>query len=253
MGAVLNGLAAHGGFRVFGGTFLVFSDYLKPAIRLSALMQLPVVYVFTHDSIGLGEDGPTHQPIEQLAGLRAIPGLTVIRPADANETALAVEAALDASGPVVLALSRQDLPVLDPATLDLAGSIVDEGEEATIVAAGSEVHLAREARDLLAEDGISVRVVSLPSWELFRVRPAAERAQLLPPQRPTVAVEAGATQGWSEFAHDTVGIDRFGVSAPAADAYDHLGVTATVVAERVRRLLEQHDRSSSGPSARTRG
>jgi transketolase len=245
MGAVLNGLAAHGGFRVFGATFLVFSDYVKPAIRLSALMQLPVVYVFTHDSIGLGEDGPTHQPIEQLAGLRAVPGLTVIRPADANETALAVEAALDASGPVVLALSRQDLPVLDPATLDLAGSIVDEGDHATVVAAGSEVHLARDARDLLAEDGISVRVVSLPSWELFRARPAAERAQLLPRQRPTVAVEAGATQGWSEFAHDTVGIDRFGVSAPAAQAYAHLGVTATVVADRIRALLDQTDGSTA--------
>lgn len=237
MGAMLNGMAAHGGLRVFGATFLAFSDYCRPAIRLAALMQLPVVFVFTHDSIGLGEDGPTHQPIEHLAALRAIPGLTVLRPADANETALAWAAALEASGPTVLVLSRQSLPVLDPDRLDLAGAVVAPGEDAAIVATGSEIEIALAARDLLAADGITARVVSLPSWELFRHRPPEERETILPPHLPTVAVEAASPQGWCEFADATVGLTRFGVSAPAPQAYTYLGITPAAVADRLRALL----------------
>ncbi len=236
MGAVLNGLAAHGGVRPFGATFLVFSDYLKPAIRLSALMQLPVVYVFTHDSIGLGEDGPTHQPVEQLASLRATPGLTVLRPADAHETAAAIDTALELDGPVAVILSRQKLPALTTDRLDMAGRIVADGGDAAIVATGSEVEIALEARDLLAADGVAARVVSLPSWELFRARPVAEREQLLPPGLPTVAVEAASSQGWCEFADEVVALDRFGASGTADALYEQLGITAEAVASRVRGL-----------------
>ncbi|MFU8840623.1 MAG: transketolase [Nitriliruptoraceae bacterium] len=236
MGAMLNGLAAHGGFRPFGATFLVFSDYVKPAIRLSALMQLPVLYIFTHDSIGLGEDGPTHQPVEQLAALRATPGLTVLRPADANETALALRTALTLAGPVALVLSRQALPRLAPEHLDAAGSVVADGADAVLVATGSEVAVALEARELLAGEGVAARVVSLPSWELFRARPPAERSRLLPPGIPTVAVEAASPQGWHEFADAVVGLDRFGASGAAAALYEHLGITAEAVAAAVRAL-----------------
>jgi len=239
MGAVLNGLAAHGGFRPFGATFLVFSDYVKPAIRLSALMQLPVLYVFTHDSIGLGEDGPTHQPIEQLASLRATPGLTVLRPADANETAAAVRTAVELDGPVVLVLSRQKLPVLAGDGVDMAGRVVAEGTEAVIVATGSEVSVALAAREVLAGSGRSARVVSLPSWELFRARPPADREQLLPSGLPTVAVEAASPQGWREFADEVVGLDGFGASGAAEALYEHFELTPAAVAERVRTLLDR--------------
>ncbi len=232
MGAVLDGLAGHGGLRPFGATFLVFSDDLRPAIRLSALMQLPVLSVFTHDSIGVGEDGPTHQPIEQLAGLRATPGLTVLRPADANETATALE--LD--GPVAPILARQKLPVLPSDDPDMAGRIVAAGSDVVLVATGSEVTIALEVRDLLAAEGVAARVVSLPSWELFRARPAAERHQLLPPGVPTVAVEAASPQGWCEFADEVVAIDRFGASGAADALYAHLGITAAAVTARVRAL-----------------
>ncbi len=239
MGAVLNGLAAHGGLRPFGATFLVFSDYVKPSIRLSALMGLPVLYVFTHDSIGLGEDGPTHQPVEQLATLRATPGLTVLRPADAYETAQAVRTALELDGPVALVLSRQKLPVLDPDGVDMTGRVVADGADAVLVATGSEVAVALAARELLAADGVRARVVSLPSWELFRSRPAAERHALLPPDVPAVAVEAASSQGWCEFADEVVGLDRFGASGAAEALYEHLGVTPEATAARVRELLER--------------
>ncbi len=238
MGAILNGLAAHGGLRPFGATFLVFSDYVKPAIRLSALMQLPVLYVFTHDSIGLGEDGPTHQPIEQLAGLRAIPGLTVLRPADASETAAAVRTALELDGPVALILSRQKLPVLPVEGLDTAGRVVADGNDAAIVATGSEVSVALGAREVLASSGRSVRVVSLPSWELFRSRPSSERDALLPPDLPTVAVEAASPQGWREFADEVVGLDGFGASGAADALYEHFQLTPQAVAERIRALVD---------------
>ena len=238
MGAVINGLAAHGGLRPFGATFLVFSDYVKPAIRLSALMQLPVLYIFTHDSIGLGEDGPTHQPVEQLASLRATPGLTVLRPADTNETAAAVRAAVELDGPVALILSRQKLPVLTAEGLDMAGRVVAPGADATLIATGSEVELALAARDLLAGEGVAARVVSLPSWELFRARPAPGRDQLLPPGVPTVAVEAASPQGWCEFADEVVALDRFGASGAADALYAELGITAEAVAARVRDLMD---------------
>jgi transketolase len=238
MGAVLNGVAAHGGLRPFGATFLVFSDYLRPTLRLSALMGLPVIFVFTHDSVGMGEDGPTHQPIEHLASLRAIPGLTVYRPADGNETAAVWQAALRDTGPSALILSRQKLPSLPTDRVYVAGAVVADGNDATILATGSEVHVALEARDLLAERGFQVRVVSLPSWEAFRRRPAAERDILVPSAVPTVSVEAGASQGWHEFADVVVGVDRFGLSAAGPEALAAVGVTAEAVGRAVERALK---------------
>jgi transketolase len=241
MGAMVNGMLAHGGLRPFGATFFCFTDYFRPAIRLAAVMGLPSVWVLTHDSIGLGEDGTTHQPVEHLASLRAMPGMRVIRPADANETALAWQVALDQPGPTALVLSRQGLPVLDPDRLDVAGAVVaggNGGEVAAIVATGSEVEIALAARELLAADGLDVRVVSLPSWELFRARPRTEREAILPPGLPTVAVEAAAELGWSEFARAFVGMRGFGASAPAGELYQHFGITPEAVAAAVRGLLD---------------
>ena len=239
MGAILNGMAAHGGLRVFGATFFVFSDYLRPAIRLAALMRLPVVYVFTHDSIGLGEDGPSHQPVEHLAGLRAIPGLRVIRPADANETAQAWAQALIYDGPTALVLSRQALPVLDPGVVDVdqGAAVLRPGDDAALVATGSEVELALQTAELLEADGISARVVSLPSWEIFQDQPEAVRHRILPPGIPALAVEAASPQGWREFVDDVIGLDRFGASAPAPVLFSQLGFTPEAVAERARALV----------------
>ena len=239
MGAICNGMAAHGGFRPFCSTFFSFRDYMLEPVRLAALMELPVVFVFTHDSIGLGEDGPTHQPIEHLAGLRAMPGLRVIRPADANESAQAWAEALGHTGPSAIILSRQGLPVLDPAVLDVSkgATAVAPGDDAAIVATGSEVEVALGARDLLAAKGIAARVVSMPCMEIFRARPSAERADVLPPDLPTVAVEAASPFGWHEFADDVVGLTRFGASAPAETLYEKLGITAEAVAGRVARLM----------------
>ncbi len=215
----------------------MFSDYLRPAIRLSALMGLPVVYVFTHDSVGMGEDGPTHQPIEHLASLRAIPGLTVLRPADGNETAAAWRAALEVDGPSALVLSRQSLPALPTTRVDVAGAVIADGDQATVLATGSEVHVALAARDLLAGQDVACRVVSLPSWERFRARPVSERHILVPPGIPTVSVEAGASQGWREFADVVVGVDRFGLSAPGPEALAEVGITQQAVSEAVLGVL----------------
>jgi transketolase len=239
MGAICNGMAAHGGLRPFCSTFFSFKDYMAEPVRLAALMQLPVIFVFTHDSIGLGEDGPTHQPIEHLASLRAMPGIHVIRPADANESAQAWAEALAYEGPTALILSRQNLPVLDPKLLDVGkgATIVAEGDDATIVATGSEVEVALGARALLARSGIAARVVSMPSMELFRERPADEQEAVLPYDVPVVAVEAASPFGWHEFADDVVGLTRFGASAPAPILYQELGITAEVVADRVAELL----------------
>jgi transketolase len=239
MGAICNGMAAHGGLRPFCSTFFSFKDYMAEPVRLAALMQLPVIFVFTHDSIGLGEDGPTHQPIEHLASLRAMPGIRVIRPADANESAQAWAEALAYEGPTALILSRQNLPVLDPKLLDVGkgATIVAEGDDATIVATGSEVEVALAARDLLASKGIAARVVSMPSMELFRERPEDEQERILPYDVPVVAVEAASPFGWHEFADDVVGLTRFGASAPAPTLYQELGITAEVVADRVAELL----------------
>jgi transketolase len=239
MGAICNGMAAHGGFRPFCSTFFSFRDYMLEPIRLAALMELPVVFVFTHDSIGLGEDGPTHQPVEQLAGLRAMPGIRVIRPADANESAQAWAEAIARTGPTVIVLSRQGLPVLDPAVLDVSrgATVVAPGDAAAILASGSEVEVALGARELLASEAIAARVVSMPCMEIFRELPDAERAEVLPPELPTVAVEAASPLGWHEFADDVVGLRRFGASAPGPTLFNELGITAEAVAERVAKLL----------------
>jgi transketolase len=239
MGAICNGMAAHGGFRPYCATFFSFYDYMREPVRLAAIMQLPVVFVFTHDSIGLGEDGPTHQPVEQLAGLRALPGMRTIRPADANESAQAWRESLEHDGPTALVLSRQGLPVLDPSVVDVAAgaSVVAPGDDAAIVATGSEVEVALGARDVLSRDGIAARVVSMPSWELFRAQPAAARERILPRGLPAVSVEAAAPTGWHEFAEDVVGLTRFGASAPAPTIYRHLGFTPENVADHVRRLI----------------
>jgi transketolase len=238
MTAITNGIAAHGGLRPFAATFFCFSDYSRPALRLSAIMGLPCVWVFTHDSIGLGEDGTTHQPVEQLASLRAMPGLTVIRPADANETAQAWVAALQRGGPTALVLSRQGLTVLDPAVVDVRGAVVAPGEDCALVATGSEVEIALAARDLLAESGVHARVVSLPSFELFYERPAVERDAVLPPGMPCVAVEAASTFGWAGIADAVIGMTTFGASGKAADLYPHFGITAQAAADAARALLE---------------
>ncbi len=251
MGGILSGLALHGGLRPYGGTFLVFADYLRPAIRLAALMRLPVLYVFTHDSLAVGEDGPTHQPVEHLASLRILPGLVVLRPADATETAEAWRVALErTAGPTALILSRQNLPVLDRTRLAPAqglrqGAYVLSHEprdlEAVILASGSEVHTALAAQGLLAQGGRSVRVVSVPSWELFAAAPAEVRASVLPPGvTARVAVEAGVPFGWERFvgpAGRVIGVDRFGASAPGAVVLERYGFTAERVAAAVEELL----------------
>jgi len=240
MGAICNGMAAHGGILPFCSTFMSFRDYMVEPIRLAAMMGLRVVFIFTHDSIGLGEDGPTHQPIEHLSSMRATPGLTVIRPADANEAAQAWAEAIGRDGPTVLVLSRQGLPTLDAKLVDVSkgATVVAPGDAAAIVASGSEVEIALAARELLAKDGKSVRVVSMPCMEICRARAAAERAAVLPPDLPTVAVEAAAPTSWWEFADDVVGLTRFGASAPAEIVYQKLGITAEAVAEKVSRLLD---------------
>jgi transketolase len=252
MAACLNGLAAHGGLRPFGSTFLIFTDYCKPAIRLSALMGLPVIYIGTHDSIGLGEDGPTHQPIEQLAMLRATPNVTVIRPADATETVEAWRAALQrTAGPTVLVLSRQKLPVLDRTRLAPQSDAARGGyilldppgraPQAIVLATGAEVHLALQAVETLNAGGLAVRLVSLPSWELFDEQPEEYRRQVLPPELTArVAIEAAASFGWHRWVGDrglVMGIDHFGASAPADRLFEEFGFTAARVVTAVRSLL----------------
>jgi len=249
MCAVLNGMALHGGLRVFGGTFFIFVDYMRPAIRMSALMRLPLTFVFTHDSIGVGEDGPSHHPIEQLMMLRAIPDLTVIRPADANETLEAWRVALERPGPVALCLTRQKIPVLDRRELAPAEGLqrgayvlaaVDD-PQLLLIATGSEVTLALEAQRLLAEQQIRARVVSMPSWEIFAEQPEAYRHQVLPPSvRARVSVEAGISMGWERYLGElgeSVAIDHFSVSAPYQDLLVHFGFTAEKTAEVAVRVL----------------
>ena len=252
MGAIVNGLAAHGGFIPYGSTFLIFSDYMRPAIRLAALQKLHALHVFTHDSIALGEDGPTHQPIEQLASVRAIPGLTVIRPADANETAVAWRVAVTSKNrPVLLVLTRQDVPTLDrgkhPSANGLAqGGYVIGGAEhdkpdLILVASGSEVSLITSAAETLGRDGIKVRCVSMPSWDLFDAQPDSYRESVLPPSvTRRLAVEAGSPMGWERYvgqAGDVVAIDHFGASAPAKVLLKEFGFSADNVVARARKLL----------------
>lgn len=247
MAAAMNGIALHGGLIPFGGTFLVFTDYCRPSIRLSALMGLRVIYVMTHDSIGLGEDGPTHQPVEHLAALRAIPGLLVLRPADAVETAECWQIALAAKGPSVLALTRQNLPALrrlhSEDNLSARGGYValgGPGAAVSLVATGSEVSLAVAARELLAQQGIAANVVSMPSVELFRGQPAGYRDAVLPPGGARVAVEAAVAQGWEAILGERgrfIGMAGFGASGPYQALYRHFGITAEAVAEAAREII----------------
>ena len=249
MCAAVNGMAAHGGLIPFGSTFFCFSDYCKPAIRLAALMKIRSLFVFTHDSIGLGEDGPTHEPIEHLMMLRAVPQLTDFRPADANETAAAWRLALERTGPSFFALSRQDLPVIDPAAVDVYGGVSkgayvleDEANpQVVLMGTGSEVSVAVEAAKLLAADGIRTRVVSFPSWKIFEEQTAEYKASVLPAGVPKLAVEAGATLGWWKYVGldgDVVGLDRFGASAPGPVVLEKLGFGAANVAARARKLVK---------------
>ncbi|MCA1187655.1 MULTISPECIES: transketolase [Saccharopolyspora] len=250
MGSILNGIALHGGTRPYGGTFLIFSDYMRPAVRLAALMNAPTIYVWTHDSIGLGEDGPTHQPIEQLSSLRAIPGLSVVRPADANETAFSWKAILeDTSGPAGLALTRQGVPTLegtDAEGVAKGGYVLAEASSGTpelvIIATGSEVQLAVEARKILEADGVATRVVSMPCVEWFDRQDKAYREQVLPPSvRARVSVEAGIAQSWHRFTGDlgeNVSIEHFGASADYKTLFEKFGFTTEAVVDAARRSLE---------------
>ncbi len=255
MAACMNGMAAHGGVRPFGSTFLVFSDYMKPSIRLAAIMGLPVIYLGTHDSIGVGEDGPTHQPVEHLAMLRAIPNVVVFRPGDANETVEAWRAAIRRTdGPTVLALTRQKLPVLDRAALGAASGVQrggyvlfdpPGGVQAVIVATGSELSVALDAAVQLGAGGVRARVVSLPSWELFAAQPQDYRDAVLPPTvRARVSVEAATSFGWRRWLGDegeSVSLDHFGASAPAERLFSEFGFTAAHVADTVRRVLSRSE------------
>jgi len=252
MGAIANGLAAHGGVMPFGSTFLIFSDYMRPAIRLAALSGLHVIHVFTHDSLAVGEDGPTHQPVEQLASLRAIPNLTLLRPGDANETAVAWRIALETRGrPVLLVLTRQSVPTLDRGRYASAegvrrGAYVlsdapNAKPQLILIASGSEVGLIVGAAERLQLEGIAVRCVSMPSWDLFDELPKADRDAVLPPSvRARLAVEAGATQGWHRYVGDegeVIGVDRFGASAPGATVLHEYGFTIEHVYARAKALL----------------
>lgn len=252
MGAACSGMALHGGVRPYAATFLTFTDYARPAIRLAALMGLPVIYVMTHDSIGLGEDGPTHQPIEHLASLRAVPGLAVIRPCDANETAVAWRVAIERmGGPTMLVLTRQGLPTLERSAENEADGLArgayvvsperGDSPRAILIATGSEVQLALEAQGALAVDGVDARVVSMPSWELFREQPLSYRDSVLPAGvKARVAIEAGASMGWREWVGDAgvvLGLDRFGASAPYQEIYAHFHLTPENVAQHAKALV----------------
>lgn len=264
MAACLNGIAAHGGLRVFGSTFLVFSDYMKPAIRLAAIMRLPVIYIGTHDSIGLGEDGPTHQPVEHLAMLRAIPNLVTLRPADGEETVEAWKVAMERQdGPTMLVLTRQKLPALERKSVSAAegvrrGAYVVSDEknppDSIVIATGSEVALALDAARLLRSEGHSTRVVSMPSWELFAAQPASYRDSVLSPGvRARVAVEAAGPMGWSRWTTDDgamIGMEGFGASAPGERLYKEFKLTAEHVAERVRELLTRSSARHPGETTR---
>jgi transketolase len=254
MGAVMNGMALHGSVLPVGGTFFVFSDYMRPAVRLAALSGAHLFYSFTHDSIGLGEDGPTHQPIEHLASLRAMPGLCVVRPADANETAAAFLGALDHDGPVAFVLSRQNLTVLAQTHnrheevcrggYILAKEDETKGVDLIIVATGSEVSPALGAAESLRSDGVNVRVVSLISWEWFEKQDPNYRETVLPKDAFTLSVEAGATFGWERYADASIGIDSFGQSAPAGQLFKEFGLTSTAIAQRAKDLLRHQSTSS---------
>jgi transketolase len=269
MAGVMNGMAAHGGVIPVGGTFFIFSDYMRPAVRLAAMSGYRDIFSFTHDSVGLGEDGPTHQPVEHLASLRAMPGMRLIRPADANETAAAWRIAIGSRGPTALVLTRQNLPVLDGtdgAPVERGAYVLvdpdgDDEADLVLIGTGSEVAVCVEAATQLADAGLRTRVVSMPSWDLFAAQPDAYQDSVLPPEVPTLAVEAGASLGWERWADDSVGLDRFGASAPGAVALANLGFNPDNVAERARQLVhdlredlsESPEGSASDPSSSESG
>jgi transketolase len=250
MGAIVSGMFLHGGVRPYGGTFLVFADYMRPAIRLAALMKLPVIYVFTHDSVAVGEDGPTHQPVEHLAALRAIPNLTVIRPADATETAEAWRKAISMNDrPVALILSRQKLPILDAkqteSGVEYGGYVLADCKgkpKIILMATGAEVHITLEAQKILADKGIAVRVVNMPSWEIFEEKSSAFKNRILPPAtKHRIAVEAGISMGWERYVGPGgkfIGIDGFGASAPGGTVLKKYGFTAENIVEAALRMLK---------------
>jgi transketolase len=249
MGGVMNGLALHGGVLPVGGTFFNFSDYMRGAVRLAALSQAKVIYSWTHDSVGLGEDGPTHQPIEQLAAVRAMPGLRVVRPADANETAHAFRIAVERDGPTALILTRQAVPVLE-GTIDRADDVAkgayvlvagDDDPDVVLVGSGSEVGVCVDAAKLLDNEGIVARVVSMPSWELFQAQADDYQDAVLGWGAPVLSVEAGSSFGWARWADDSVAIDHFGASGPGADALAEFGFTPDHVANRARQLLDLNE------------
>jgi transketolase len=247
MGAVMTGMAAHGGIVPVGGTFFVFSDYMRGAVRVAAVSNVHVIYSWTHDSIGLGQDGPTHQPVEQLAAVRAMPGLRVIRPADANETAQAWRIAVDSEGPTALILSRQDLPVLAETVARAAHGVprgayvlrdaLGGSPDLVLIGTGSEVQLCLAAADRLLPRDVSARVVSMPSWELFAAQPLSYRQEVLPDGVACLAVEAASSFGWERYADDTVSIDHYGASAPGGQLLAEFGFTPDNVAERATALL----------------
>jgi transketolase len=253
MGAIMSGMALHGGIKPYGGTFLVFADYMRPSIRLASLMGLPVIYVFTHDSIAVGEDGPTHQPVEHLASLRAIPGLTVIRPADATETAAAWRVAvLSADRPVALALTRQKLAVLDRSDRPDAQSLAKGAyiladapgkPEILLMASGSEVHLILAARQELADKGVQARVISMPSWELFEAMPSSYREEVMPEEvTARLAVEAGLPMGWERYVGNSghiIGVNGLGASAPGPVLQEKFGFTVDNVVREALAILKR--------------
>jgi transketolase len=257
MGSILNGIALHGGTRVYGGTFLIFSDYMRPAVRLAALMKLPTTYIWTHDSIGLGEDGPTHQPIEQLSSLRAVPGLSIVRPADANETSAAVRAILDnPTGPAGLALTRQNLPILEGTDADgvaRGGYVLQDASggqpQLVLIATGSEVQLAVEARKVFEDEGVPTRVVSMPCVEWFQAQDRSYTRHVIPPDvKARVSVEAGIAQSWHRFVGDDgecVSIEHFGASADYKTLFQQFGFTTEHVVEAGRRTLARANEASA--------
>ena len=238
MGAIINGITRSELVKAYGGTFLCFSDYMRPAIRLAALSHYPAIFVFSHDSIGLGEDGPTHQPVEHLAALRSIPNLLVIRPADANETKYAWITALQSKLPVALILSRQNLPVLKNNPEAAKGGYIysdSPNADCVLIATGSELQLAIAAAEILCKKNISTRVVSLPCWELFEKQPASYREEVLPKSiKNRIAIEAGVKQGWERYLGEQgkfIGMDSFGASAPAIKLFEHYGITEKRIVE----------------------
>lgn len=250
MGALINGMAIHGGIIPFGATFLVFSDYMRPAIRLAAMMQIPSIFIFTHDSIGVGEDGPTHQPIEHLMSLRLIPGLTVLRPADAWETLYAWEAAIRSGKPVCMALSRQKLPLLTEYRAQISEGVKKGAyvlytskmpSQIELAGTGSEVHMLFDAAKILEKKGIGVRIISVPSFELFMKQDEEYRNSVFMPNLPKVSAEAGRTTGWTDFlghSSSAAGIDRYGISGPAGKVYEALGITAEAIAAKAEKMLK---------------